>query len=104
MAKALKPIEGQNRNILSSFYPQIIEAVIECAYRNDGGEDSYGRNENKITVAGFDALYSLFEHAPPDAEPLLLKSLEHFYDRLKETAASDGNGISDRAKDLQSFL
>ena len=78
LAKSLKPVYGQNRNILSNYYPELIENIVECSYRKDEVKHYDGRSENKITVAGFDALYSLFENAPPDTEPLLLKSLEHF--------------------------
>jgi hypothetical protein len=78
--------------------------VIECAYRKDEVKHSYGRSENKITIAGFDALYSLFEHAPPDAENLLRKSLEHFYQMLSETNTTSSGSLDERATDLQSFL
>lgn len=100
----MKPVEGQNRNILSNCYQELIEACVECAYRTDEIKHTYGRSENKITIAGFDALYSLFEFAPPDTEQLLLNSLEIFYNKLKETYSNAENGLDDRAKDFQSFL
>lgn len=103
LAKSLKPIEGQNRNILSNYYAELISNVLECAYRKDEIKHAHGRSENKITIAGFDALYSLFEYAPPDTEQLLLKSLEHFYEKLKETNKVEG-GIDERTADMQSFL
>lgn len=104
LAKALKPIEGQNRNILSNCYADFIESVVNCAYRVDDIKQNYGKSENKITIAGFDALYSLFENAPRDTEELLLSSLEHFYNKLKETYENSAGGISERDRDLQSFL
>lgn len=104
LAKSLKPVEGQNRNILSSCYTELISNVVECAYRKDEMRHGYGRSENKITIAGFDALYSLFENAPQDVEPLLMKSLEHFYEKMKETNVTTGGSLDERATDLQSFL
>lgn len=103
LAKNLAPVEGQNRNILSSVYENLIDQVLACAYRNEEVKHHYGRPENKITIAGFDALYSLFEHAPPDVEKLLLQSLEHFYKLLKETTEIQGE-LDERAKDMQSFI
>ena len=103
LAKSLAPIDGQNRNILSGYYEDLIKHVLECAYRLDELKQSYGRSENKITIAGFDALYSLFEYAPPDVERLLLSSLEHFYNLLKEVSVKRDQ-LEDRSKDLQSFL
>jgi importin subunit beta-1 len=104
LAKSLKPVYGQNRNILSSYYPELIESIVECSYRKDEIKHYDGRSENKITVAGFDALYSLFENAPPDTEPLLLKSLEHFYNKLRETNSTENQPLDERTTDLQSFL
>lgn len=103
LAKNLAPVEGQNRNILSSCFEDLIQKVAQCANRQDELRHSYGRSENKITIASFDALYSLFEHAPPDAEPLLLQSLEHFYTLLKETN-NVPDELDDRTKDMQSFI
>jgi hypothetical protein len=101
LAKNLSPVEGQNRNILSSCYEDLLKKVLECAYREDELKQSHNRSENKITIAGFDALYSLFEHAPPDVEQLLLSSLEHFYTLLKNTTTQT---LDDRTRDMQSFI
>ena len=103
LAKSLAPVEGQNRNILSDYYEDLIKHVLECAYRLDELKQSYGRSENKITIAGFDALYSLFEYAPPDVENLLLSSLENFYNLLTEVSVKKDQ-LDDRSKDLQSFI
>ena len=101
LAKSLKPQEGQNGNILSNYYSNLVEIVLTWAYRTDDLKHSYGRSENKIAIAWFDALYSLFEYAPPNTEPFLLESLEHFFNKLKETNAKP---LDDKAKDMQSFL
>jgi len=60
--------------------------------------------ENKINIAGFDALYSLFENAPPNAEEVLFKSLEFFYDKLKETYTDKAGELDARSIEFQSFL
>ena len=102
VAKNLACVEGQNKNILSNCYEDLIKRVITCAYREDAIKHKLGGSENKITIAGFDALYSLFEHSPPDTEPLLLQSLEHFYKLLKELSSHESP--DDNKKDMQSFI
>jgi len=59
--------------------------------------------ENKINIAGFDTLYSLFENAPPNVMELLMKSLEIFYAKLVETHSIEGT-LDDRTMEFQSFL
>jgi len=49
-------------------------------------------------------LYSLFEFAPPNVEDLLLKSLEGFYNKLKETNEINQKQFDEHTADLQSFL
>lgn len=43
----------------------------------------------------------MFEYAPPNTEPFLLESLEHFFNKLKET---NTKSLDDKTKDMQSFL
>jgi len=59
--------------------------------------------ENKINIAGFDTLYSLFENAPPNVMELVMKSLEIFYTKLVETHSGEGE-LDERTMEFQSFL
>jgi importin subunit beta-1 len=70
----------------------------------DYTSDHYNRDKVNVNVASFDALYSLFENAPPNTEPLLLKSLEIFYQKLEETNQDKDKLQLEGMQDLQSFL
>lgn len=103
LAKGLKPVEGQIGNILSNVYQELIEKCTECAYRDETENVHIPNQQNKINIAGFDALYSLFENAPGNVMPLLMESLQIFYDKL--VATYDGkDSIDSRTMEFQSFL
>jgi importin subunit beta-1 len=102
LAKSLKPMEGQTSNLLSNVYPELIEKCLEAAYRQQDHAHDYNQKENKIRLAGFDALYSLFENAPPNVEMVLQKSLQFCYEKIQEI---NGEGdINEEQQSLQSFL
>ncbi len=103
LAKGLKPVDGQVGNILSTVYEQLIERCTECAYRDDSANFQSNTQQNKINIAGFDALYSLFENAPGNVMQLLMQSLEIFYEKLVATFEGK-ESVDNRSMEFQSFL